>query len=326
MKKKIAVVGGGPAGLEVSRLLLKKGYEVHVYERLEELGGLYIFGVPDWRIDKSRIKERIKEIKELGLIAHTGIEVGRDVDLEELINSYDAVILATGAWKPKLVRWEGVELRGVIHAFDYLTKLNLVNHGYLKEDELIKAVGKTFVVGGGDVAIDAAMEARKEGAEVTILYRRSEAEMPCNKEEIEVVKNEGIKILCLTNVKKFVGEEGRLKKIIAIKMRLGEPDESGRPKPIPIEGSEFELEADTCILATGEIPTPPFEDEKYGIKLSSKGNVIVDGKWRTTRKGVFAIGDLATGPLNFGSAVRSAIECADSVEEYLETGEWTNEK
>lgn len=322
-KKKIAVIGSGPAGIEVSRMLLAKNYEVHVFEKLKELGGLYIFGVPDWRINKERIEERIEELKEKGLKSHTGIEVGKDITLDELLKKFNAIILATGAWKPRMIRCEGVELKGVFHAFDYLTRLNLYKKGYLSEDKLLRVKGKTFVVGAGDVAMDAAREARREGAEVCLLYRRSRAEMPCSEEEFKNAEKEGISFRFLVNIKKFIGnEKGYLTKIQLIRMKLGEPDESGRPRPIPIEGSEFEIQADTCILATGEIPTPPFKDEEYGIKLTKKGAILTDKEWHTTRKGVFAIGDLATGPANFGTAIKSAIECAKSVDDYLKTGEW----
>ena len=321
--KKIAIIGGGPAGLEAARILLDKNYEVHIFEKLDELGGLYIFGVPDWRIDKERIRKKIEDLKKKGLKPHTGVEVGKDVSMEELFQEFDAIILATGAWKPRMIKCEGIELEGVFHAFDYLTRLNLYRKNYLPANELLKAEGKTFVVGAGNVAMDAAREARREGAEVCLLYRRSRAEMPCGEEEFKAAEREGISFRFLVNVKKFIGDEkNHLSKIQLIRMKLGEPDESGRPKPIPIEGSEFEIQADTCILATGEIPTPPFKDEEYGIKLDERKRILTDKEWRTTRKGVFAIGDLAIGPSDFGSAVKSAIECVKAVDDYLKTGEW----
>nr|NIQ06295.1 FAD-dependent oxidoreductase [Candidatus Korarchaeota archaeon]NIU84049.1 FAD-dependent oxidoreductase [Candidatus Thorarchaeota archaeon]NIW14192.1 FAD-dependent oxidoreductase [Candidatus Thorarchaeota archaeon]NIW52298.1 FAD-dependent oxidoreductase [Candidatus Korarchaeota archaeon] len=183
--EKVAVVGGGPAGMTVSRELKKKDYEVHIYDKMEEIGGLWIFGLPDWRMDKSKIEKKIKETKERGIKVHTGVEVGKDIELDELIDGFDAVILATGAWDAWMPPWEGIDLPSVFHGFTYLLKRNLYKRGYISKDATLKAKGRTYVIGGGNTAMDACREAAREGADVHLLYRRSRELMPCSDQEFK---------------------------------------------------------------------------------------------------------------------------------------------
>lgn len=319
--EKVAVIGGGSAGITVSDDLREEDFEVHIYEKMEEIGGLWIFGLPNWRMDKSKIEKRKKELKESGVKTHTGVEVGEDIKLGELIEEFSAVVIATGAWQPWMPPWEGKDLPSVFHGFNYLIKRNLHKRGYIPEEETLKAEGRTYVIGGGNTAMDAAREAVREGADVHILYRRSEELMPCGAAELKDTREEGVKCHFLRNVKRFIGDED-LEAIEVVKMKLGEPDESGRPRPISIEGSEYKIEADTAIAAIGQSPTPPFDEKNYGIKTEDWGRIKTDDKWRTTREGVFAIGDVATGPEDFASAIQSGIQCANSVKEYLKTGEW----
>lgn len=319
--EKIAVIGGGPAGMTISDDLREEGFEVHIYEKRESIGGLWIYGLPDWRMDKSNIEKRIEELKEANVKIHTKVNVGKDIKLGELIEDFDAVVIATGAWEPWMPSWEGKDLPSVFHGFNYLIKRNLYKMGYIPEEETLKAEGRTYVIGGGNTAMDAAREAIREGADVHILYRRSKELMPCSSAELRDTKEEGVKFHFLRNVKRFIGEED-LEGIEVVKMKLGEPDESGRPKPIAIEGSEFKIEANTAIAAIGQSPTPPFDEKQYGIKTTEWGRIKTDDKWRTSREGIFAIGDVATGPKDFSTAIRGGIQCANSVKEYLKTGKW----
>jgi len=323
--KKIAIIGAGPAGLTAAGNLICHGYQVDVYDMLPEPGGLLIFGIPDFRFNKDRIRKGIKEIADLGVNFITNTKVGKDIPFEKILEEYDAVLIATGAWEGYELNIPGKDLDGIYKAIDFLVKLDLYKAGHIKEDELLKWGDKVVVVGCGESAMDASRTAIRLGCkEVTIVYRRSMEYAPAHKREIEIAEKEGVKFIWLAAPVKFIGDEkGRVKIVECIRMKLGEPDSSGRPRPEPVPGSEFQIEADTVILALGQTPTPPFEDGKYGIKLNPNGTIWTDEFCRTTRKGVFAIGDIQTGPKLVGTAIASAKKAIKAVIDWLENGVWT---
>ena len=323
--KKVCIIGAGPAGLTAAGYLICKGYQVDVYDRLPEPGGLLIFGIPDFRFNKQFVLKGIKELYELGVKFILQIEVGKNITIEDLINKYDAVIISTGTWKSRELNIPGSNLDGILHALEFLVDVALAKKGYKRKNIIPSLSGsRVAVIGGGNTAMDAARYAiRDKAKEVIILYRRNRESAPAGKAEIKEAEKEGVKFLWLTSPCRFIGDkENRLKAIELVKMKLGEIDHTGRPRPIPIKGSEFIMEFDKAIIAIGEIPTPPFNDEEYGIKLTRRGTILTDDKGRTTRKGVFAAGDVTTGPSLVGLAMMRGKKVAKSVHEYLETNEW----
>jgi len=322
--KKVAIIGAGPAGLTMAGALICNGYQVYVYDMLPEPGGLLLFGIPDFRFNKPKIREGIKQLYELGVNFIQNTKVGRDIKFEEILESYDAVVIATGAWKGRDLKIPGRELDGIYDALDFLVKLDLHKAGHIPKEEVPKYGEKVLVVGGGETAMDSCRTAVRLGCkEVTVVYRRAKEYAPANQKEIEIAEKEGVKFYWLTNPVRFIGDEnGRVKAVECIKMKLGEPDSSGRPRPEPIPGTEFTIEADTVILAIGQIPTPPFEDGKYGIKLNDNGTIWTDEQGRTTREGVFAIGDIQTGPKLVGTAIVSAKRAFKAVIDWLENKKW----
>jgi len=291
---------------------------------LPEPGGLLIFGIPDFRLPKDKIKRGIKELEELGVRFHCNTKIGETLKLGDLIEKYDAVIIATGTWKGKILSCPGSDLKGVISAFEWLTKLHLCKRGYLDESQVPKIGKNVVVIGGGEVAMDAARTALREGAEkVTVAYRRRKVDMPAQGDTVEAAMKEGVEFIFLVQPTKILGDdEGKVRAIELVRNELGPLDSSGRPRPIPKPGTEFELECDTVVFAIGERATPPFEDEEYGIKLTRWGTIWTDEKGRTTCKGVFAAGDVVNGPSLIGEAVKSALRMVSGVEEYLKTGGW----
>jgi len=323
--KKVAIIGAGPGGLAVAGELICKGHEVVVYDMLPEPGGLLIFGIPEFRMPKEAIKKGIKELEELGVKFICNTKVGKDVDLEDIIKQYDAVVIATGAWRERELRVPGNDLEGVYSVLDFLVKLALHREGYIPKEEVPPIGKKVVVIGGGNSAMDGARTAKRMGADVTVVYRRTKEYMPAFKSEIDHAEKEGVKFIFLATPTKVIGDEkGRVKAIECIRMKLGEPDESGRPRPEPIPGSEFAIECDTVITAIGEIPTPPFDQDgsKYGIPTDPRGRIITDDLGRTSRKGVFALGDVVSGPSNIGLAISMGKRVAKAVDEYLKTGKW----
>jgi len=323
--KKVAIIGAGPGGLKVAGELICKGHEVVVYDMMPEPGGLLIFGIPDFRMPKQIIKKGIKELEDLGVQFKCNVVVGKDIDLEEIIKNYDATVIATGAWNERKLKIPGEDLEGVYSVLDFLVKLALHREGYISKDEVPKIGKKVVVIGGGNSAIDGARTAKRLGADVTVVYRRTKEYMPAFKPEVEHAEKDGVKFIFLATPVKIIGDEnGRVKAIECIRMKLGEPDASGRPRPEPIPGSEFTIECDTVITAIGEIATPPFKDnvKKYGIEINSRNRIKTDDVGRTTRKGVFALGDVVTGPAIIGSAISMANKVSEAVDEYLRTGEW----
>lgn len=322
--KKVAIIGAGPAGLGAAGDLICRGHEVYVYDQMPEPGGLIIFGIPDFRIPKRRVRDGINELEEVGVEFILDIKVGKDIDLEEIVSTYDAVLIATGTWKSKTLDIPGKNLKLIYPAFDFIIEYHLYKYGYRKDRPRVGK--KSLIVGGGLTAIDMCYIALEAGSEkVVISYRRTRDYSPAGRNEFNQLEDRGIEILELTQPVEFIGEAGRVKGIKLIRNKLALTDSSGRPKPIPIEGSEFIIEADSVFLAIGEIPTPPFENGRYGIKLNKDGTIYTDGFFRTTRKGVFAAGDVRTGPSLIGPALASGKKVAPHIHEYLKTGSWPEE-
>jgi len=312
--EKVAVIGSGPAGLTVTYELSKKGYPVTIFEALPELGGMLRKCIPEYRLPKKVLTREIQFIKDLGVEVKTGMEVGKDVCFEDFQkDGYRAVFIGTGAHKSQGLRVEGGDLKGVTHALDFLWGSNSG-----KKLEIGKNV---VVVGGGNVAVDAARTALSRGAkEATIMYRRSKEEMPANLWEVKEAEHEGVKIEFLVSPKKILGEKGRVSAIECVRMQLGEPDESGRRKAFPVEGSEFKRETDMVVLAIGEAPDVRFLPKQ--VELNDDGTVWVNPiTMETSMPGLFAGGDAVTGPASVIEAIRDGKRAAESIESYLKTEE-----
>lgn len=335
--KKVAVIGAGPAGLGVAAQLRCFGHEVHVYDALPEPGGLLLFGIPAWRLNKDDIRLGVKELVDIGVKFHNSIFVfcgdkkptkDEDLavvlakeftDLNDLISQYDATVIATGTWKEREKGSPGENLPGVYGALEFLFRIYLYELKYASKEQMFPVGSRALVVGGGLTAIDAAVEAQLYGAKkVVVAYRRTLNEAPAGKTEIERnLLARGIEFRELLDPIRFEGKD-KLEKVVFIKMKLGAPDKSGRPHPEPIPGSEFEEEFDTVLLAIGEIPTPPFKNGCAGIQLTRWNTIDVDNMFRTTRKGVFAVGDVAHGPSLIGKALGAGVRAAPIINDYLE--------
>jgi len=295
--EKVAVVGSGPAGLACAYYLRVKGYKVTLFEKMPELGGMMRYGIPEYRLPKDILARDIKTITDLGIEVRTNCALGKDFRLEDL--KYDCVFLATGAWKSRPIGVEGEDLRGVIHGTDFLVSLN--------RKEKIDLGKKVIVIGGGNTAIDCARSALRLGCEVTLCYRRSRAEMPANDEEVNEAEEEGVKLLLLTNPVRFIGKE-RLERAELIRMELGEPDASGRRKPIPVEGSNFVLDVDSAILALGQEADEELLSS-LGIE-SERGKARADPETLEVKDNIFVGGDLYLGPSTVIESIASGRRAA----------------
>jgi len=310
---KVAIIGSGPAGLTCGFYLAQKGYGVTIFEKLPVIGGMLAVGIPEYRLPREILKADVEFVKSAGVEIRTNSALGRDFTIEDLFNQgYEAVFVATGAHKSLKLGMPGEDAEGVLPGMEILTSINLG-----KEIEIGKKVG---VIGGGNSAVDAARAVLRTGMvdTVTIFYRRTIAEMPAFKEEVEAALEEGIKIKFLTAPKRVVAENGKLKGCEFVRMRLGEVDETGRRRPIPIEGSEFTVELDTLVVAIGEQPDTSFIQKESGLEISRRGTLVADPEtFLTTRKGVFAGGDLITGPNTVVDAVASGKTAAESIDKFL---------
>jgi len=312
LKGKIAVIGSGPAGLTVAYELSRKGYGVTVYEALSELGGMLSKGIPHYRLPKHVVAKEIRFIEDLGAEFKTGVRVGKDLYFDDLKKEgYKAVFIGAGAHKSQKLRIEGSDLKGVTQALDFLWDVNLG-----KKVEIGKNI---VVIGGGNVAVDAARTARCLGAsEVTILYRRSKDEMPANLREVEEGENEGVKIEFLVSPKKILGENGKVCAVECVRMQLGEPDETGRRRAVPMEGSDFKRETDMVVLAVGE--TPDLEFLPKDAELNDDGTLWVNPvTMETSKSGVFGGGDAVNGPASVIEAIRDGKRAAQSIEHYVKS-------
>lgn len=319
--KKVAVVGAGPSGLTCAGDLAKKGYEVTVFEAFHTAGGVLVYGIPEFRLPKAIVKKEVENLQDLGVEVKTNMVIGRVLSVDELFEmGYKAIFIGSGAGLPSFMGIEGEDLIGVYSANEYLTRTNLMK-AYLEDyDTPIIKSKSVAVVGGGNVAMDAARCAKRLGAEnVYIVYRRGMEEMPARKEEVHHAMEEGIIFKNLNNPVKILGDEnGRVRAMECIEMELGEPDASGRRKPIAKEGSNFELPVDTVIMAIGTSPNPLIRSTTPGLDTNKRGCLVVnEDTMQTTREGVYAGGDAVTGAATVILAMGAGKQAAQSIDEYL---------
>lgn len=319
--KKVAVVGAGPSGLTCAGDLAKKGYEVTVFEAFHTAGGVLVYGIPEFRLPKAIVKKEVENLQDLGVEVKTNMVIGRVLSVDELFEmGYKAIFIGSGAGLPSFMGIEGEDLIGVYSANEYLTRTNLMK-AYLDDyDTPIIKSKSVAVVGGGNVAMDAARCAKRLGAEnVYIVYRRGMEEMPARKEEVHHAMEEGIIFKNLNNPVKILGDEnGRVRAMECIEMELGEPDASGRRKPIAKEGSNFELPVDTVIMSIGTSPNPLIRSTTPGLDTNKRGCLVVnEDTMQTTREGVYAGGDAVTGAATVILAMGAGKQAAKSMDEYL---------
>ena len=318
---KVAIVGGGPAGLTCAGDLARLGYQVTVFEAFHTAGGVLMYGIPEFRLPKDIVQKEIESLKGLGVEIMTNMIIGKVLSIDELMeDGYEAVFVGSGAGLPRFMDIEGEGLVGVCSANEYLTRINLMKgykEGYDTPVLKSKAVA---VVGGGNVAMDAARSALRMGAEhVYIVYRRGEEEMPARREEIHHAKEEGVEFLNLNNPVRLVGDEnGRVRAAVLQRMELGEPDASGRRKPVPVEDSEYELAVDTVIMAIGTSPNPLIRTTTEGLEADRRGCLVVDESMMTTKTGVYAGGDAVTGAATVILAMGAGKTAAKSIDAYIQ--------
>ncbi|MEE9590987.1 MAG: NADPH-dependent glutamate synthase [Thermodesulfobacteriota bacterium] len=320
--KRVAVVGSGPAGLTVAGDLVKKGHKVKIFEALHTPGGVLMYGIPEFRLPKKVVQAEVEYLKRMGVEIECNAVIGKIETVDELLaNGYDAVFIGTGAGLPYFMNIPGENLVGVYSANEYLTRVNLMKAYLFPEyDTPVISGRKVVVIGGGNTAMDAARTAlRLCPEEVTIVYRRSREEMPARIEEIHHGEEEGLKFMLLTNPVRFIGDnEGRLKAMECIKMELGEPDESGRRRPIPVKGSEFCIDADVAIISIGNGANPLIPHTSPDIKVNKWGNITVDADTgKTSKKGVFSGGDIVRGGATVILAMGDGKRAANSTHEYI---------
>jgi glutamate synthase (NADPH/NADH) small chain len=328
--KKVAIVGSGPAGLSAAGDLVQQGHRVHVFEALHQIGGVLMYGIPEFRLPKQVIREQIDTMRAMGVEFETNVVVGKTVEIDELFEQegYDAVFIATGAGLPVFLNIPGEHLNGVYSANEFLTRINLMHaYEFPRYDEpIVELKGKQVaVIGGGNTALDAIRSAGRLGADKAyVLYRRSEAEMPARAEEVKHAKQEGIDFQMLTNPVEFLDDgNGWLRAARCVRMKLGEPDASGRKRPIAVAGSEFEIPLSVAIIATGTSANPLIQSTTPGLKTNQRGYIEASSETqRTSRKGVFAGGDIVTGSATVILAMGSGRRAAKSIHEYLTTKKW----
>jgi glutamate synthase (NADPH/NADH) small chain len=329
--KKVACVGSGPAALTAAGDLVQKGHEVTVFEALHEIGGVLVYGIPEFRLPKAIVRQEVANLEKMGVHFERNVVVGRTVTIDELMTQegYDAVFVATGAGLPKFLGAPGENLNGVYSANEFLSRVNLMKaYRFPEYDEPIYDCRgrQVAVIGGGNTALDAIRTALRLGAaRAMMLYRRSEAEMPGRAEEIHHARDEGVEIHTLTHPVEFLGDDrGWLRAARCIRMALGEPDESGRRRPVPVEGSEFEIPLDVAIVAVGTGPNPLVQSTTPDLATNKKGYIAVADQetLRTSKKGVFAGGDIVTGAATVILAMGAGRNAARSIDEYLRTGAW----
>jgi glutamate synthase (NADPH/NADH) small chain len=327
---RVAIVGSGPAGLAAAGDLVQRGHAVKVFEALHEIGGVLIYGIPEFRLPKDIVRQEVDTLRRMGVDFETNVVVGRTVTIDELLGEegYDAVFVATGAGLPRFLGVPGEHLNGVYSANEFLTRVNLMKaYRFPEYDEPVydcrgKAVA---VVGGGNTALDAIRTALRLGArEASLIYRRSESEMPARAEEIRHAKEEGIRLLTLTDpVELLGGSDGALRAVRCRRMELGEPDESGRRRPMAVPGSDFEMPLDLLIVAVGTSANPIVQSSTPGLATDRRGYIAADAETlRTSRRGVFAGGDIVTGAATVILAMGAGRKAAQSIDRFLSSGEW----
>ncbi|MBN1043186.1 NADPH-dependent glutamate synthase [Clostridium botulinum] len=321
--KKIAVIGSGPSGLTCAGDLAKKGYDVTIFEALHKAGGVLEYGIPEFRLPKEKVvKNEVENIKKLGVKIETNVIIGKTITVDELFEDekFEAVFIGSGAGLPKFMGINGENANGVFSANEFLTRVNLMK-AYLDEyDTPVKNGKKVAVVGGGNVAMDAARTALRLGAESHIVYRRSESELPARVEEVHHAKQEGIIFDLLTNPKEILTDEnGWVNGMRCVKMELGEPDASGRRRPVEIEGSEFIMDVDTVIMSLGTSPNPLISSTTEGLEVNKWKCLVADENGLTTKEGVYAGGDAVTGAATVILAMGAGKKAAEAIDEYLQS-------
>lgn len=325
---KVAVVGSGPSGLTCAGDLAKKGYEVTIFEALHTAGGVLVYGIPEFRLPKSIVQKEVDNLIDMGVIVDTNVVIGKSITVDELLEDYEAVYIGSGAGLPSFMNIPGESLNGVYSANEFLTRSNLMKAYNDDPVTPIMKGGKVAIVGGGNVAMDAARTALRLGAEhVYVIYRRSLEELPARKEEVEHAMEEGIDFKLLNNPVEILGyhnpddprdpKNNTVTGIRCIKMELGEPDASGRRRPVEIPGSEFELEVDTVVIAIGTTPNPLIKSTTSGLEVTKKGGIIVDDGGKSTKDRVYAGGDAVTGAATVISAMGAGKLAAKSIDELL---------
>ena len=317
---KVAIVGSGPSGLTCAGDLARKGYKVSVFEALHTAGGVLVYGIPEFRLPKAIVQKEIDNLIAMGVDVETNMVIGKTLTIDELFDmGYEAVFIGSGAGLPMFMNIPGENLKGVYSANEFLTRINLMKAYRENSDTPILHGRSVAVVGGGNVAMDAARCARRLGAEVKIVYRRSESELPARREEVEHAKEEGIEFCLLTSPLSIKGDEnGNVCAMNCQKMELGEPDASGRRRPIPLEGSEYDIDVDCVIMALGTSPNPLIKSTTKGLDVNRKGGIIVEeATGKTSRDGVYAGGDAVTGAATVISAMGAGKTAAKAIDEYL---------
>ncbi|GEQ19117.1 MULTISPECIES: NADPH-dependent glutamate synthase [Clostridium] len=319
--KRVAVIGSGPAGLTCAGDLAKKGYDVTIFEALHEAGGVLVYGIPEFRLPKEDVvKAEIENIKKLGVKIETNVVIGRTITIDELMKEekFDAVFIGSGAGLPKFMGINGENANGVFSANEFLTRVNLMKAFKEEYETPVRAGRKVAVVGGGNVAMDAARTALRLGAETHIVYRRSDAELPARAEEIHHAKEEGIIFDVLTNPTEILTDEnGWVKGMKCVKMELGEPDASGRRRPVVKENSEFVMDVDTVIMSLGTSPNPLISSTTEGLDINKWKCLVADENGLTTKEGVYAGGDAVTGAATVILAMGAGKKAAAAIDEYL---------
>ncbi|MBP1889327.1 glutamate synthase (NADPH/NADH) small chain [Clostridium moniliforme] len=320
--KRVAVIGSGPAGLTCAGDLAKMGYDVTIFEALHEAGGVLVYGIPEFRLPKDTVvKSEIENIKKLGVKVETNVIIGRTITIDELLEDedFDAVFIGSGAGLPRFMGIKGENANGVLSANEFLTRVNLMKAFKEDYETPVRTGNKVAVVGGGNVAMDAARTALRLGAESHIVYRRSEEELPARVEEVHHAKEEGIIFDLLTNpVEILTDENGWVKGMKCVRMELGEPDESGRRKPVEIKGSEFVMDVDTVIMSLGTSPNPLISSTTKGLDINKRKCIIAEEhSGKTTREKVYAGGDAVTGAATVILAMGAGKDAAKAIDEYL---------
>ncbi len=324
--KKVAVVGSGPAGLTVASDLAKMGHSVTIFEALHKPGGVLVYGIPEFRLPKAIVEREVKFVQSMGVKLQLDYVVGKLKSVDELLTEFDAVFVGTGAGQPSFMGIPGENSLGIYSANEYLTRSNLMK-AYLfpQYDTPIVRGKRVATIGGGNVAMDSARTALRLGAEKSILiYRRSREEMPARAAEVHHAEQEGVEFNLLTNPVRYIADEqGWVREVECLRMELGEPDASGRRRPVAVRGSEFRIPVDTVVVAIGNSPNPLIPQTTPGLEVARHGNIVADPKTgRTSKRGVFAGGDIVTGAATVILAMGAGRLAANSIDEYLKTGVW----
>ena len=316
---RVAVVGSGPSGLTCAGDLAAMGYDVTVFEAFHKAGGVLVYGIPEFRLPKAIVQSEVDALLQKGVKLVTNAVIGRAESVDDLFaDGFEAVFIGSGAGLPMFMRIPGESLLGVYSANEYLTRINLMKAYCEDYDTPLKKVSRVAVVGGGNVAMDAARCAKRMGADVTVVYRRGMEELPARKEEVHHAEEEGIVFKLLNNPVKILGDEtGHVSGIECVKMELGEPDQSGRRRPIPVEGSNFTMDVDAVIMALGTSPNPLIKSTTEGLESNKKGCLVADESGATTREGVFAGGDAVTGAATVILAMGAGKTAAQSIDQYI---------